>query len=311
MKSNIERFPAIVKAPKEVRIYNSDYIVYKFIFNGLSELYNYLKSNPEINYSHFDNTLSSITGDYNFAGKPYDDAVEQLVNYKDPKYKEFLTFSTKTKAKNLKKGATFVPVDGVAGGIILPYKLATGDINMYRSTKIIKNDNTICIYAIANYLGNTSKKQVKYKAIILTNVIHALEKQGYRVNVNAFSASECNGEIIDIDLNIKTNNSGVNYQALYRSFCDVEFLRRIIFRVRETSDVKNDWSGYGCTIDEDFAKEYLHIKKNILYFGTPREMGIRGLDIANDFESAVCHLNLEDKIDVDRAKVLIKRSMNQ
>ena len=31
-------------------------------------------------------------------------------------------------------------------------------------------------------------------------------------------------------------------------------------------------------------------------------MGIDGYDLAQDFESAIKHLNLEDKIDVEKAK---------
>jgi len=311
MTGNRERYPQIVQEPKTVRVDDENYTVYKFIFKGLSDLYNYLKSNPEINRDVFDGELASIENDYDFAGIPYEQAVEQLVNYNDPKYREFLTLSTKTQVKNLKRGAKFQSTNSVAGGIIRPHALAVGDPEVYRTTKIIKTNNVVNIHTITNYLSDTSKSQVFNKAVILTNVIHALEKQGYKVNVNAFSASEASHEIIDVDLNIKGNNTGVNYQALYRSLCNVEFLRRIIFRVRETSDVKGHWSGYGSTISEDFAREYLKVGKDDLYFGTPDELRIYGEDISLDFERAVEELKLDDKIDVERAKVLIKKSMNQ
>ena len=311
MTGNRERYPQIVQEPKTVRVDDENYTVYKFIFKGLSDLYNYLKSNPEINRDVFDGELASIENDYDFAGIPYEQAVEQLVNYNDPKYREFLTLSTKTQVKNLKRGAKFQSTNSVAGGIIRPHALAVGDPEVYRTTKIIKTNNVVNIHTITNYLSDTSKSQVFNKAVILTNVIHALEKQGYKVNVNAFSASEASHEIIDVDLNIKGNNTGVNYQALYRSLCNVEFLRRIIFRVRETSDVKGHWSGYGSTISEDFAREYLKVGKDDLYFGTPDELRIYGEDISLDFERAVEELKLDDKIDVERAKVLIKKSMSE
>ena len=311
MTGNREKYPQIIQEPKTVIVDDENYTVYKFIFKGLSDLYNYLKSNPEINRDVFDGELASIENSYDFAGIPYEQAVEQLVNYNDPKYREFLTLSTKTQVKNLKRGAKFQSTNSVAGGIVRPHALAVGDPEFYRTTKIIKTNNVVNIHTITNYLADTSKSQVFNKAVILTNVIHALEKQGYKVNVNAFSASEASHEIIDVDLNIKGNNTGVNYQALYRSLCNVEFLRRIIFRVRETSDVKGYWSGYGRTISEDFAREYLKVGKDDLYFGTPDELRIYGEDISLDFERAVEELKLDDKIDVERAKVLIKKSMNQ
>ena len=310
MTNNRERFPNIVQAPKDINVFGNDYIVYKFVFRGLSDLYNYLKSNPDINYHSFDRKLDSIFGEYSFAGISYDKAVEQLVNYNDPKYKEFLTLSTRSQMKNVKRGAVFKSTNSVSGGTIRPHALAICDPHIYRTTKIVKTNNIVNIHTITNYLGYTTKSQVYNKAVILTNIIHALEKQGYRVNVNAFSASTNCNEIIDIDLNIKSTNAGVNYQALYRSLCNIEFLRRIIFRVRETSDVEKDWSNYGVTLTEKFAKEYLHINKDDLYFGTPDEMGVYGENIEDDFENAIKQLKLEDKIDVDRAKILIKKNMN-
>lgn len=309
MTGNLEKYPTIVQPPKKVIVDGEDYTVYKFIFRGLSDLYNYLKSNPKLNSKAFCNGFASINGDYSFAGEPYEKAVEQLVNYIDPKYKEFLKLIAQSQVKNIKRGASFKPTNTVSGGIIRPHALAIGDPHIYRTTKIIKNDSVVNIYVIANYLADTSESQVRNKAIILTNIIHALESHGYKVKVNAFSASKNYDEIIDVVLNIKGNNTEVNYQALYRALCNVEFCRRIIFRIRETSDVKNDWSGYGKTISEDFARKYLNIGKDDLYFGTPREMDVYGLDISEDFENAVYNLNLQNKIDVERAKVLIKKSI--
>ena len=310
MTGNREKYPKIIQEPKTVEVFGREYIVYKFIFNGLTGLYNYLKSNPEINKNVFGREMASINNDCSFAGKPYNQALEQLINSNDQDYRNFLTISTKSQVKNLKRGAKFQSTNSVAGGIVRPHALAVGDIKAYTTTKIIKTNSVVNIHAITNYLGYTTSDQVYNKAVILTNIIHALEKRGYKVNVNAFSASEVCGEIIDVDLNIKRNNAGVNYQALYRALCNVEFLRRIIFRVRETSDVKGDWSGYGRTISEKFAREYLKIDKDDLYFGTPSELGISGNDISSDFENAVSKLGLDGMIDVERAKVLIKKSMD-
>ena len=310
--SNREKYPDIIQEPKDVIINGRNYTVYKFSFQGLSDLYNYLKSDPDINISSFGSDLASIQGDKRFAGIPYKQAVEQLVNYNDPEYKEFLTISKNTKVKNLKLGAMFEPTNSVAGGIVRPQALAVGDPHIYRTTKIYKVEKSVNIYTISNYLGDTSKSQVFNKAVILTNIIHALEQEGIKVNVNVFSASEHEGEIIEVELNIKNNGKSTNYQALYRSLCNVEFLRRIIFRIRETSDVKTFWGrGYGQTCDEEMMREYYHLGDDNYYFGTPDEMGIKGNDIGNDFERTVKKLKLEKVIDTKSAKERIRKSIGE
>ena len=310
--SNRERFPNIVLEPEVKTIQDEEYTIYKFKFRGLSDLYNYLKSDPIINRKIFGVRLSSSFKSSDFAGMPYEDALEQLVNYNDPKYDEFLKMSKKTKVKNLKIGSMFKEINTVAGGVVRPQALATGDPRVYKTTRVYKIDKTVNIYATASYRWDTSKAQVYNRAVILTNIIHALEEQGITVNVNVFEASYKHDEILEVELNIKKNGKSTNYQALYRSLCNVEFLRRILFRVIETSDVKNNWrDGYGSTCPEKFMREYYKLDDDDIYFGQPLEMGIQGKDIGYDFEEAVNHLKLNKVIDVPKAKKRIRASINK
>ena len=48
---------------------------------------------------------------------------------------------------------------------------------------------------------------------------------------------------------------------------------------------------------------------NDIFFDQPREMGIRGKDIAADFDAVISHLNLEDKIDIEKAKSEFKKDI--
>ena len=313
MTNNRERFPEIIQEPKEVEVGGYKYTVYRFVFKSLSDLYNYLKGNPEINTEAYGDVdqIASVKNDYSFAGIPYDEAVEQLINYYDPKYKEFLALITKTKFKNTRKGASFKAANSVSGGIIRPQAIALGDPHIYRTTRIVKSDAIVNIYIEMSYPSGTNKSQVYHNAVILTNIIHALEKQGYQIDINAFSLGEMRNELFDMILNIKHNNSGVNYQALYRTMCNVEFLRRIIFRVMETSDVKTWWrKKYGYNVSERFARNYYKMKPTDLYFDAPGELGVYGYDIGDDFERVIDHFQLNNIIDVKEAKVLLKNSIN-
>ena len=90
----------------------------------------------------------------------------------------------------------------------------------------------------------------------------------------------------------------------------MEFLRRILFRILETLDVTEDWSdGYGSTCDESFVRKALNLGKDDIFFDQPRSMGIRGENLAKDFEAAIKHLNLEDKIDVAKAKAEFEKDV--
>ncbi len=115
--------------------------------------------------------------------------------------------------------------------------------------------------------------------------------------------SQEDDELVYIIVQIKKHGGRLNMGALYKTLCHVEFLRRILFRILETMDVKNCWgNGYGQTCDESFIRKALKLGNNDIFFDQPRNMGIDGYDLAQDFESAIKHLNLEDKIDVEKAK---------
>ena len=314
MTDNEKRYPKIVQPPRKIIVQGSEYTTFKFNFDGLASLQSYLKSNPQINESVFGRAseVESITGDESFAGKSYYDTVEQLMDYNDPKYKEFLNISNKTKFKNVRNGITVKQVYTVSGGIIRPEAIATGDYKIYKTSKIINEKKVININVMLGYNCGTNKNQVFNRAVILTNIIHALEKKGYNVKVNAFDISQEADEIIEIILKLKDTNKSVNYQALYKSLCKVEFLRRLMFRVMETSDVENYWkSGYGTPSDKEFCCDLLKLKKDDLYFDQPCRMDIYGREIEEDFENTIYRLNLEKKIDVKKEKVKIKDSLSQ
>ena len=122
--------------------------------------------------------------------------------------------------------------------------------------------------------------------------------------------AEEDDEVIQAIFEIKRHGQKMNYQTLYKSLVDVEFFRRLCFRLMEITDVKNSWKyGYGRPSDEDFVRKLLRLKKEDIYFDQPSDMGICGNDIAVDFDHAVQHLELENVIDVPREKEILKESV--
>jgi len=265
-------------------------------------LYEYLKNNPTLNRRVF-TTLHSETGSSDFAGKPYKDAVEDLINDIDPGYDEFLKLQSDINNANKIEIHKYRLVRTVAGGHLNVPAYSMGNPLCYETEEKIKKAKFIRIHVSLSYYWGTTKKQVLHRAIIITNVLKALERAGYNVDLNTFELSDNHDELVYIVVNVKRHGEMLNMQTLYKTLCHVEFLRRILFRILETLDVKSDWEdGYGSTCGERFTRKVLKFNDNDIFFDQPDKMDIHGHDLAEDFENAINCLNLKDKIDIEKAK---------
>ncbi len=305
-------YPHCMYAPQTLDVKGERYLLYLARFNSLDMLYHYLKSKPALNREVFYNIASENNG-YDFAGKPFSEALEDLIGPVDPGYREFLSLQknlSKDKVHNLHAYET---VKSLQGGFLIVPSYIRGEPLCYEDRRRVKKPKFVQIHAGLSYNHMTSKSQVLHRAIILTNVVSALEKSGYKVGINAFELSEVGNELIEIVVGIKRQTSSLNLEALYKTSCRVEFCRRILFRVLETMDVqKASWGeSYGCTCSEKFIRSALHLNKNDLFFDQPDRMGIMGSDLITDFKSAINYLNLEDKIDVKKAETQFKDNYKQ
>ncbi len=302
VQDNYKNFPNNLFEPESIRVDGCTYKLYRARFNNLFTLYEYLKSNPKTNDDIFDR-LASVTNDSDFAGKPYPEAVEDLVGDIDPGYEEFLKLQSDLKRATKGKVHKYKLVRTVAGGHLNIPAYCAGSPLCYETEEKITKPKFVSLHVSLSYYWGTTKTQVLHRAIIITNIIKALEQAGYSVNLNTFELCEKDGELVYIVVQIKQHGGRLNMSALYKTLCHVEFLRRILFRILETMCVRKSWSnGYGSTCSEEFTRETLKLGKNDIFFDQPREMGIRGESLATDFENAIYHLNLQDKIDVEKAK---------
>ncbi len=309
---NYINYPECMFPPQVLEVNGERYRLYLARFSSLDSLYRYLKSNPSINESVF-HKLASETNDYDFAGKPYKKALEDLIGPVDPGYQEFLTLQKNLSKDNVHNLHTYETVKSLQGGFLIVPSYIRGDPLCYEDRRRVKRPKFVQIHTSLSYNHMTSKSQVLNRAIILTNVVKALEKSGYKVGINAFELSEEGNELIQIAVGIKRQSSALNLEALYKTSCRVEFCRRILFRVLETMDVQRSYWGdnYGCTCSERFIRRALHLNKNDLFFDQPDRMGIMGHDLASDFRSVISYLNLEDKIDVKKAEAQFKDNYKQ
>lgn len=299
--SNYDRFPNNIFKPKQIEL-DENYLLYRARFNSLRSLYDYLKSSPDINSKVF-HILQSENNPKEFAGKPYDEAVEDLINAEKEDYERFLEFQcdlSNAKRMSTNKYRTVKTVGG--GRVNIPDYCAGAPICYETDERVIK-PKFVRLHVSLSYNCHTTYEQVLNRAIIIANVIKALERAGYSVDLNTFELSSVDDELVLIIVQIKKYSEKINMSNLYKTLCHVEFLRRILFRVLETMDVQNYWgSGYGRTCDEKLCREVLKFDRNDIYFGEPDSLDIYGRDLVTDFINTIHHLNLDDKIDVEKAK---------
>lgn len=299
--SNYDKFPSNIFRPVELFVDNDVYILYLARFNGIYDIYSYLKNDPKINRRVF-KKLSSVTGITSFAGKPYEEALEDLISDYDSGYDEFLRLQkdiNKSRSILINKYKT---VRTLAGGHLNIPAYSAGSPLCYETIERIEKPKFVKIHVNLSYSWMISHKQVFNKAIIVTNIIKSLEKAGYSVEVNTFKLIRDGDEIFHLIVQLKKHGGKLNIVDLYKSLCNVEFSRRISFRILETMNVCNEWDGYGSVLSESFVRRVLKLNEDDLYIGTPNELGIGGKDISVDFENAIRYLNLEDKIDMEKAK---------
>ena len=299
---NYIEFPFNIYEPDKIRVGDSTYTRYRAKFNGLHDLYTYLSSEPRLNREIF-RTLHSVENDSDFAGIEYEEALEELEEPPRSGYREFLNLSDRLSDDAMGYVQEHEIIKAPGGGYVDIPSYAAGDPLCYRISRSTYTPKFIRVNIALSYYWGTTKDQVLNRALIIAALVNAFEQAGYIVEVNTFEVSKEDDEIIDIDVNIKNSDETFNRASLYKSLCYVEFLRRLLFRVLESLDVKNYWgSGYGQTCSENFVRKAKRMDENDIFFDQPREMGINGKDIGADFVRTLEHLNLEDKIDVERAK---------
>ncbi len=296
---NYTNFPTHYFTPDEITVGNRKFVRYFVRFDTLNQIYDVIKKgNPEINRKIF-TTLSSETGSYSFAGIPYAEAVEDMINLNEEGYGEFIRLIREV--ANIKQGDKheYETIKTLAGGHLNIVDYARSVPQCYESYQRVKRPKFLTIDSTLSYSWTTSKEQVLNRAIILVSIVNALEKNGYNVNLNSFELSKEGDELIHIVVGVKRQGQMINLQTLYKTSCHVEFLRRILFRILETLPVQRDWhDGYGSTCEQEFVDKALNIGKDDIYFGTPQELGIRGNDLAQDFKSALARMHLDDKFDI-------------
>lgn len=180
-------------------------------------------------------------------------------------------------------------------------------LSMRRTYKDNNNQNIITINYNCSYPWDTTKKQIFVNGLLTLSLIDFFESLGYRVDLKFYEISKTGNQILFTDIVFKSSGEKINLQKLYFAFCNPSFLRRLLFRVVETTPgLVREWtSGYGRCMPTDEVKKILNISDNTIFINWPLQMGVEGIDLESDIRSFLDAIILKDYIKIDEGKYCV------
>lgn len=179
--------------------------------------------------------------------------------------------------------------------------------NSMRKTCTINNGKEMRIFVNLSYSWLTKKEEIMNLGVLTLSLIDFLENIGYRVNLTSFYIGESGNEMLFVKNDLKKAGDGQNIQKYYFAFCNPSYLRRLIFRVIETTnELGNSWiNGYGRILLKDSIKNVLELSDNIIIISNPYEVGIKGKDLKEDIKAFLDYVLLGKKINLDEKNYTI------
>lgn len=180
--------------------------------------------------------------------------------------------------------------------------------NLPLSMRKIYDDNNqqniITINYNSSYPCVTTQKQIFNNGLLTLSLIDFFDSLGYRVDLKFYEISKTGNQILYTDIILKSPGERINLQKVYFAFCNPSFLRRIIFRITETTrGLNGQWAnGYGRCMSTDEIKRILDIDENNIFINWPSQMGVKGEDIEEDIKSFLDAVVLGNYIKIDEER---------
>lgn len=217
-------------------------VIFSETFQSISSLINTVK-NREVN-SVFENTQSSLDKSkyyQDFTGtKNYEEAENLALTGDYESYKKIEKISGALKVKNCAdsyKKTIEKNVCGFAPNVPL-YIIGGTPKNMYNIVQKKVKSNVINITIDNAGCGSYNSNDLAKAATKVFSVISELEKRNYRINLYIFNSTYADNEIMEIKVKIKDSGSPFNRLRCAFPIVNPSFLRRLIFRWKETIPVK-------------------------------------------------------------------------
>ncbi len=285
---------------------NQGKTVYNMKFFGLKDLYDYLKSNPSVNMRVF-SRQASIGNDVDFSGKPLEDSIEYLLNGYTEGFNNFLEANKRLQSGISEYLEDYETKRSMFAGVPIAPLVAANVPDCRLIIEPVHEIEVRNIYYNLSYPYTTSTSQIRNRGLSTLYMIQALEARGVMVNFMAFDLSKCENEILNTSIDLKKPGEEIlNIQKCYFPMVAKEFLRRILFRVMESSDVtEQDWGdGYGESLTQEECRTFFKAKENDIVISRPADLGITGSNLYGDTLNMIESLNLESEFDVKKLRKL-------
>ena len=284
------------------KIYSNDeYDIFEQIFMNREDFISYLKS-AKITAFFASRPASNSEGNDWYATKSFDEAMK-LFEY--GWYADFDTFLARKKQIDryfpyiTRKKSYFNNVCGSVPNVVnainnLPMSMRKiyNNTNTQNIIRINYNCSTSCI---------TSKSQIFNNGLLTLSLIDFFERLNYRIDLNFFEISKLGNQILYVNITLKSPGEKINLQKLYFAFCNPSFLRRLIFRVTETTlGLSREWfRGYGRVMKTEEIRKILGISETNILINGPMNMGVKGQKIEDDINSFIDVLSLGNYVKVN------------
>jgi len=275
---------------KDVFVTPSGKTVFQYNFNDLVELVDYVED-AQVNRKVFSGNLSSarVDSDGWYKTKSFGEALELCLSGDD----DLTSLFNETNSEFSK----IFPYLSQKRNIVNSYYGHRPNVSRYLTSnprcmyKLERNEpyNVVNIHYNVAAPHYCSAESIFNRGIIIINVIKFLESLGYRVRLDFFELCCVNNEYFYVNVNLKKPEERISPSICYFPMCNPSFLRRILFRVKESTDFKDYYwnDSYGRTLElNELRNAYENIlnidMKNCILVGIPPDMNVYGKDLMAD-----------------------------
>ena len=152
----------------------------------------------------------------------------------------------------------------------------------------------VTIFMNTSYAGNEPSERIYARGAIVLAAAEALELMGFMVDLRLFEMSFVDKDIHFSEYRLKMPDERLNLQKLYFPLCHPAWVRRLNFRLIETSPNMTDaWAGcYGIPAETPLIRMVLGLGGGDILIPTIDEMKLEGVDVLADAEKLFSRVNV-------------------
>jgi hypothetical protein len=232
-----------------------------FEFNSINELVNYCQTAP-INTEVFGSRPSSITGSSSFTEtESWEKALEMITNGWEEGYQKVLSKLNTVKVNTNTKNHKFqeqISVDGYAPCV--PRAIIGHPETMFQSHTIPFKHKIVDVFVQNANSCSVGAETIIKVGIIACNYINEIESKGYRTNLYSMESKSSGAQNSIYITKVKDSREQLSLKRIVFPLAHASMLRRLYFRVLESSGVDKHWSdGYGQPNDK-LGRDYVQRK---------------------------------------------------